>query len=321
MNIVQVDLFGQDLKIPYVEKVVTAPPAKKEASTVLLGRRRVFAGDTARPKKTVCTSSPDITLARVEDALGLRPVVSKGRWVRSEDGKSPLYRVTESSLTRFIGQKKLGPIGSYSREMQTQIAIHEARTTISRFYTGGSEEYIVEQAISLLSIRLIHAEENECSSKIAHAMIEVLSQQDFLDKHRSGETDRAAAKRNLTRAKRFVEQAKLKGEELSLDVALRKAMECGSGRLNAKKTLEPKKTEPKPKELALDDGYVDFVEVERLADEARAMSDDEDDSDVEFTSIPKPSKRSGGIRSQIQADLDDLDGLDEFLSSEDYFSF
>ena len=203
----QTDLFGQVIPETSVRKTPDrkSKPATKlifdrkslwSSTSVMPGTMRVDEDELEEVLSTSDTRSDNVTIERLEQALGLAPVVKGGQW--ATDVLGYLYRRVGKP---FKGSKQFGERHSLFRDLTKQLIITHARNAIEPLYTDPCC-WLVINSITLLDVRLRMMDANEDPYSCLRAFYEVHSQHDFIDNTRKGDTIRSLTKRDQMRDKR-----------------------------------------------------------------------------------------------------------------------
>lgn len=147
------------------------------------------------------------TIERLEAALFMSPVVKKGEWVR--DGTFYAYRVTKL----VMGPKTCGTKGTMLHDC-TMLLIKSSAQKVLDTTFDDTGSWLPKWAYWLFCYRLLKADVSEDPYELLKAFTAVMSQQDFLDASRKGESLRRLTKRFATREKRA--KARLEDSETSV---------------------------------------------------------------------------------------------------------
>ena len=220
----QTDMFGGVTAKPSVGKgtVREVKPTKKlvfdrkalwSTSGYLPGAKEVDEDEVARATSTSDTRSDNATIERLESALGLAPLVRNGQWVCDELGFH--YRRVGKP---FTGVRRFGEKGSLLWDLNKQLTLRTARDAIEPLFTDPCS-WLVLNSVSLLEVRLRMMGPDEDHLACLAAFLQVMSQHDFIDNSRRGETIRSLTKRDQMREKRAAarEKRELKAVEALMD--------------------------------------------------------------------------------------------------------
>lgn len=205
----QVDLFGE--VIPPKRVVVNRPHAeRKPVAKLVIDRKALWSNsgylggikevdddeDITEVKSTSDTRSDNSTIEKLERVLGLSPVIKDNQWVRSHGAFE--YRLVGKP---FTGPKRFGEPLSMERFCQQMLILNSARTSIEPLFRDPCS-WLVLNSMGVLATRLRMMRPDEDPFACLAAFLEVLTQQDFIDNSRMGETIRNLTKRDETRRKR-----------------------------------------------------------------------------------------------------------------------
>ncbi|HHH9441252.1 TPA: hypothetical protein ACP32N_003189 [Pseudomonas aeruginosa] len=225
---VEVDLFGNAISNPTVEK----PKAVRKPTTkIVIDRKALWSNsgylsglkeldeddDVLEATTTSDTRSDNSTIERLEKALGLSPVIKDGKWQTDELGY--LYRRVGKP---FKGKRVLGKRGSMVWELNRNSVLSSARDALEPVFTDPCC-WLITNSVHVLAIRLRMMEEDEDPFACLQAFLQVMTQHDFIDNSRKGETIRSLTKRDQMREKRAA--ARKAKEEKPLSKALMSDME------------------------------------------------------------------------------------------------
>lgn len=188
------DLFGAPVEIIDISK----PKADaKPRAVVMLDRREIWGEggylstleDDETSIKTTETYTENATIQRLEEALFMSPVIKKGLWV--QDGTFFAYRITKA----LIGQREFGQPGSILRDATLYMLQASALKVLEQSYKH-PQAWLPRWAYWLFCYRLRKAGVNEDPYALLKAFSAVMTQHDFLDESRTGDTMRTATKRH-----------------------------------------------------------------------------------------------------------------------------
>lgn len=224
----QVDLFGNAISNPTVEK----PKAVRKPSTkIVIDRKALWStsgylaglkeldedDDVAEVTTTSDTRSDNSTIERLEKALGMSPVIKDGKWQTDELGY--VYRRVGKP---FTGKRVLGKRGSMVWELNRNCVLSSAREALEPMFTDPCC-WLISNSVYVLSIRLRMMDEDEDPFACLQAFLQVMTQHDFIDNSRKGETIRNLTRRDQMREKRAA--ARKTKEEKPVSKALMRDME------------------------------------------------------------------------------------------------
>lgn len=218
----QTDLFGAEIAKPSVTegkprkmkpatKLVFDRKALWSTSGYLPGAKEVDEDDVAKATATSDTRSDNATIERLEAALGLAPLVKNGQWMF--DAMGFLYRRVGKP---FTGTRQFGGKGQLVRELNHQLTLRTAREAIEPLFTDPCS-WLVINSVSVLNKRLWMMAPEEDHKACLAAFLEVMSQHDFIDNSRSGETIRSLTKRDQMREKRAAKRKDLEQKKVQRD--------------------------------------------------------------------------------------------------------
>lgn len=196
------DLFGEVVETPKISKP-KAPAAPKPRAKVTLDRRKIWGEggylatleDDETSIHTTESFTENATIERLEKALCMSPVISNGVWL--EDGSFFEYRITKL----ITGSRKFGPKGSLLQFTTEVMMKASAEKVLDEIYreTGA---WLPRWAYWLFCYRLRKADVTEDPYELLKLFTAVMTQQDFLDANRKGDTLRTVTKRLHMQQKR-----------------------------------------------------------------------------------------------------------------------
>lgn len=202
-----IDLFGNvvEAKKP-AQRRQSAPKPKME-----IDRRKLWPDggglllieeddDDISVSTTECFTE-NATIERLEQALNMKPLLVNGEW---KEG----LMFWEYKLTKPItGARDIGPVGSMLRQCQHFMMQDSARKVLDESFTdtGG---WLPRYAFSVFSKRLSMALPHEDPYALLHLFTTVMTQHDYLDESRKGESLRRAVKRERMRSQRAQTRSK-----------------------------------------------------------------------------------------------------------------
>lgn len=201
------DLFGNAVEIK-THTPVTKPKAKRPVRESL-DRRKLWSDggylneideDDDSTLSTTESYTENATIQRLEEALYMTPKMRKGEWVY--DGIFWDYRITRP----LTGKREFGARGSLLRESTKYLVQANARKVLEECYVD-TGAWLPRYAFWVLEKRLRMALPTEDPYELLKQFISVVSQQDYLDESRKGESIRRAVKRERMREKRAAARA------------------------------------------------------------------------------------------------------------------
>lgn len=201
------DLFGNPVE--QSTKKPKQPAPAKPSATAVLDRRQIWseAGYLAEMAEDIDDISimstesytENATIERLEKALQIAPKLKKGQWVY--DGTFWDYKLTKP----ILGDREFGQHGSILRESTQYLVQASARRVLDESYND-TGAWLPTHASWVFSKRLRMALPKEDPYEILKAFIAVISQQDYLDASRKGESLRRVIKRERMREQRATER-------------------------------------------------------------------------------------------------------------------
>lgn len=203
------DLFGSEMEPVEISKPVQ-PTAPKPKATAMLDRRKIWGEggylasieDDETSIHTTSSFTENATIERLEKALFMVPVIRNGVW--QYDGQFYQYKLTKS----VVGARAFGAKGSFLREATMYLIQSSARNVLEEIYTD-TGSWLPKWANWLFNYRLRKAGENEDPYELLKAFTAVLTQHDFLDASRKGDSLRTVTKRLHMQQKRAEARAAL----------------------------------------------------------------------------------------------------------------
>lgn len=224
-----VDLFGVAINQP---TAVEKPKAVRKAPTrLVIDRKALWSSsgylpgvkeldeddDLSDALSTSDTRSDNSTIERLEKALGMAPVIKDGKWQTDELGYQ--YRRVGKP---FKGSRVFGKRGSMIWELNRQFVLTSARDALEPVFTDPCC-WLIINSVHVLAIRLRMMDEDEDPCACLQAFLQVMTQHDFIDNSRTGETIRRLTKRDQMREKRAA--ARKAKEEKPVSNSLMRDME------------------------------------------------------------------------------------------------
>lgn len=205
------DLFGENFAEPkqISKPKPKAPATTKPRATLKLDRRKIWGSgghlDTLEDDDTLSTLGTEsftenATIERLEQALFMSPVIKNGEWV--EDGTFYAYRITKP----VMGQREFGLKGSMLHDCTAVMMQASAQRVLDESYDD-TGSWLPKWAYWLFCHRLRIAGEQEDPYELLKAFTAVMTQQDFLDASRKGESLRRVTKRLHMQQKRAAAKA------------------------------------------------------------------------------------------------------------------
>lgn len=194
------DLFGAIVE----PKTISKPKAAlKPRATERLDRRKSWGEGgylaTLHDDDTSINSTESFTenatIQRLEEAMSMKPVLENGMWV--EDGSFFAYTLTKP----VTGPRQFGKIGSFLRDATLYMVQSSAVKVLEETYDD-TGSWLPRWAYWLFCYRLRKAGDNEDPYELLKAFTAVLTQHDFLDASRKGESLRRVTKRLHMQQKR-----------------------------------------------------------------------------------------------------------------------
>lgn len=289
----QIDLFGGVIPATSAkprterkvqrEKIVFDRKALWSSSGYLPGAKLVAEEDLVKAKSTTDTRCDNAIVEKLEMALGIKPKVVKGEWIRDVFGFQ--YQRTGKP---FTGAMRFGERGSALRDLNSSLILNSARAGIEPLFTN-RHCWLVVNSLKVLEARLRMMDECEDHQACLKVFLEVLAQHDFIDNTRSGETIRSLTKRDQMRALR----AKTRADK-------------GLPPTPAKSTHVADVPEMADQSDVLDEADLDDALVVSALDdedtldvEGGGLVDSEEDEDLYFA-----TKGSSRISNQLMADME-----------------
>jgi hypothetical protein len=214
-----IDLFGNadETKISKPK----APVMLKPRATGTLDRRTIWGeggylstlDDEETSIHTTESFTENATIERLERALMMAPVIKNGVW--AEEGSFYAYRLTKPVL----GPRQFGANGSFLRDATMYLLQASATNLLEETYDD-TGSWLPRWAYWLFCHRLRKADANEDPYELLKAFTAVMTQHDFLDASRKGESLRRVAKRLHMQQKRAsARAAENEDDDLELQTA------------------------------------------------------------------------------------------------------
>jgi len=211
------DLFGDIVETPKISKP-KAPVIPKPRAKVMLDRRKMWGeggylttlDDDDTSIHTTESFTENATIDRLEQALFMTPVIRNEIWV--EDGSFYEYRITKP----LIGPRAFGDKGTLLHDCTEVMIKASAQKVLDESYddTGA---WLPRWAYWLFCYRLRKAGPTEDPYELLKAFTAVMTQQDFLDASRKGESLRRVTKRLHMQKKRAEARAAIATDADSAD--------------------------------------------------------------------------------------------------------
>tara|TARA_R110002124_G_scaffold128157_14_gene288667 strand:+ start:756 stop:1427 length:672 start_codon:yes stop_codon:yes gene_type:complete len=218
------DLFGNPVE--QSNKTPTEKAKPKPRAKVQLNRRQIWsdAGYLADIEATeddlslIALSSPieNAIIERLESALQMVPKLKNGEWVY--DGLFWDYKIKKP----IIGDREFGQRGSILRESTQYLIQASARKVLDESYVD-TGSWVPTHASLVFSKRLRMALPYEDPYEILKAFTAIISQHDYLDESRKGESVRRAIKRERIREQRAAARKDRKAQAGSNEAVLKTA--------------------------------------------------------------------------------------------------
>lgn len=138
-------------------------------------------------------------MLRLEEALGFKRVVRKGREQVDARSGQPLLRITNKP---FKGYYRAAELGSFVKEALLMQCRREAEDKIIPLFESHEMETLVTEGLALLSTRLRHMNPEDDPKAITAVFVAFYAQQDYLSNERTGETIRNITKKENAEARR-----------------------------------------------------------------------------------------------------------------------
>ncbi len=197
------DLFGNPVEICNSKQ--KASTQSKPRAKVVLDRRQIWSdgGLLAEIEEdeddisiaTTESFTENATIERLEQALFMAPKIKNGHWVY--DGTFWGYKLVKVVL----GTRQFGAHGSLLREGTSCLVLASARKVLEEAYND-TGAWLPRYAIWVLSKRLRMAEPHEDPYELLRAFTAVITQHDYLDASRKGDSLRRVIKRERMREQR-----------------------------------------------------------------------------------------------------------------------
>lgn len=203
------DLFGDIVETTKPSKP-KAPVTPKPRAKVTLDRRTIWGeggylatlDDDDTSIHTTESFTENATIERLEQALFMSPVIRNGMWV--EDGSFYEYRISKP----VMGPREFGVKGSLLHDCTEVMLKSSAQKVLDESYAD-TGAWLPRWAYWLFCYRLRKAGPTEDPYELLKAFTAVMTQQDFLDASRKGESLRRVTKRLHMQKKRAQVRAAL----------------------------------------------------------------------------------------------------------------
>lgn len=216
------DLFGDPIAEPAQISKPKASASDQPRAVIKLDRRKIWGNggilETLEDDDTLSilgteSFTENATIERLEQALFMSPVIRNGEWV--DDGTFYAYRITKL----VTGPRTFGKRGSLLHHCNELMIKESARRVLDETYDD-TGSWLPKWALWLFCHRLRKADETEDPYELLKAFTAVMSQHDFLDASRKGESLRRITKRLHMREKRAAQKkaAALAAADSDLDV-------------------------------------------------------------------------------------------------------
>lgn len=197
------DLFGNPVELKTNSKPKTQP---KPRAKVILDRHKLWADggylaeleeedDDEVPIHSVECFTENATIERLEKALFMAPVIKGGKWVY--EGTFWAYRLVKP----VIGQRQLGKSGTILREANQYLVTSSANKVLEETYND-TGAWLPRYAYWLFCHRIRMADESEDPYELLKAFTATMTQHDYLDASRKGDSLRRVIKRQRMQEKR-----------------------------------------------------------------------------------------------------------------------
>lgn len=196
------DLFGDIVETQENSKPKT-PATPKPRATAMLDRRKIWGeggylatlDDDDTSIHTTESFTENVTIERLEQAFFMSPVIRNGIWV--EDGSFYAYRITKP----VNGPREFGNKGSLLHDC-TEVMLKASALKVLEESYDDTGSWLPRWAYWLFCYRLRKAGSTEDPYELLKAFTAVMTQQDFLDASRKGESLRRVTKRLHMQKKR-----------------------------------------------------------------------------------------------------------------------
>lgn len=203
------DLFGETIAEPKKISKPKAPTVSKPRATLKMDRRKAWGNgghletledDDALSIIGTESFTENATIERLEQALFMSPVFKNGEWV--DDGTFYSYRITKL----VTGPREFGKKGSLLHDCTEVMIQASAQRVLDETYDD-TGSWLPKWAYWLFCYRLRKASETEDPYELLKAFTAVMTQHDFLDASRKGESLRRVTKRLHMQQKRAAARA------------------------------------------------------------------------------------------------------------------
>jgi len=191
-----IDLFGATVE-PKENSNPKSPAEPKPRAKTSLDRRKIWGHGgylaTLEDDDTISilgteSFTENATIERLEQAVFMAPVIRNGKWV--EDGMFYSYRITKP----VTGPREFGTRGSLLHDCTLMMLQASAQKVLDETFDD-TGSWLPRWAYWLFCYRLRKASDTEDPYELLKAFTAVISQHDFLDASRKGESLRRVAKR------------------------------------------------------------------------------------------------------------------------------
>jgi len=203
------DLFGDEVAVPKQNSKPKAAVTPKPRATVKLDRRSIWGSGgylaTLEDDDTLSINGTEsftenATIERLEQALFMSPVIRNGEWV--DDNSFYAYRITKL----VTGPREFGQKGSLLHDCTEVMIKTSAQKVLDETYDD-TGSWLPKWAYWLFCYRLRKADATEDPYELLKAFTAVMTQHDFLDASRKGESLRRVTKRLHMQQKRAAARA------------------------------------------------------------------------------------------------------------------
>lgn len=209
------DLFGDIVETKEISKP-KAPAMPKPRAAATLDRRKIWGeggylatlDDDDTSINTTESFTENATIERLEQALFMSPVIRSGMWV--EDGSFYAYRI----MKPVMGPRMFGEKGSLLHDCTEMMLKASAQKVLDESYDD-TGSWLPRWAYWLFCYRLRKAGPTEDPYELLKAFTAVMTQLDFLDASRKGDSLRRVTKRLHMQKKRA--EARAAGADLADD--------------------------------------------------------------------------------------------------------
>lgn len=204
------DLFGDPVEVKAADKPKST---SKPRAKIEIDRRKLWSDggylatieeeEDDAPLTTTESFTENATIERLEQALNMAPLIRGGEWV--QDGMFWSYKL----LRPIIGSRTFGKRGSILH-MGTMFMVQASAQKVLDETYNDTGAWLPRYAYWVFCARLRMALEEEDPYEILKAFTAVMSQHDYLDASRKGDSLRRVAKRERMREQRAAKRAQSK---------------------------------------------------------------------------------------------------------------